>query len=60
LEVNEIETKETVDRTLHKVVSYEPADYPQEDGLIVMRLKRGFLWRGKLIRPEEVIARRYG
>jgi molecular chaperone GrpE (heat shock protein) len=60
LEVKEIEPKEKTDRELHRVVSYEPADYPEEDGVIVMRIKRGFSWRGKLIRPEEVIAKRYG
>jgi molecular chaperone GrpE (heat shock protein) len=59
LEVKEIEPKDTVDRTLHRVVSFEPADYPEEDGRIVMRVRRGFLWRGKLIRPEEVIAKRF-
>ncbi|HET9418280.1 MAG TPA: nucleotide exchange factor GrpE [Chthoniobacterales bacterium] len=59
LEVREIEPKETVDRALHRVVSFEPADYPEEDGRIVMRVRRGFLWRGKLIRPEEVIAKRF-
>jgi molecular chaperone GrpE (heat shock protein) len=59
-EVKEIEPRETVDRSLHKVISYEPANYPEEDGCIVMRVKRGFMWRGKLIRPEEVIAKRYG
>lgn len=59
-EVNEIEPKESVDRSLHRVISYEPADYAEEDGRIVMRVKRGFLWRGKLIRPEEVIAKRFG
>lgn len=59
-EVKEIEPRETVDRSLHKVVSFEPANFPEEDGCIVMRVKRGFLWRGKLIRPEEVIAKRYG
>jgi molecular chaperone GrpE (heat shock protein) len=58
-EVNEIEARDMVDRTLHRVVSYEPADFPEEDGQIVARVKRGFLWRGKLIRPEEVIAKRY-
>jgi molecular chaperone GrpE (heat shock protein) len=60
LEVKEIEPKERIDRELHRVVSYEPADYPEDDGVIVMRIKRGFFWRGKLIRPEEVIAKRYG
>jgi molecular chaperone GrpE (heat shock protein) len=59
-EVKEIEARETVDRAFHKVVSFEPADYPEEEGRIVMRVKRGFFWRGKLIRPEEVIAKRFG
>lgn len=58
-EVKEIEPKEMVDRALHKVVNYEPADYAEEDGRIVMRVRRGFFWRGKLIRPEEVIAKRF-
>jgi molecular chaperone GrpE (heat shock protein) len=59
LEVKEIEPKEHIDRALHRVVSFEPADYPEEDGRIIMRVRRGFLWRGKLIRPEEVIAKRF-
>jgi molecular chaperone GrpE (heat shock protein) len=59
-EVHEIEARETVDRAFHRVINFEPADFPEEDGTIVMRVKRGFVWRGKLIRPEEVIAKRYG
>jgi molecular chaperone GrpE (heat shock protein) len=59
-EVKEIEAKERVDRSYHKILSYEPADLPEEDGRIVMRVKRGFVWRGKLLRPEEVIAKRFG
>jgi len=59
-DVKEVESVEKIDRTAHKVVSYEPADYAEDDGRIVMRLKRGFMWRGNLIRPEEVIAKRYG
>jgi molecular chaperone GrpE (heat shock protein) len=58
-EVKEIEPKDVVDRTIHKVLSYEPADYAEEEGRIVMRVRRGFVWRGKLIRPEEVIAKRF-
>jgi molecular chaperone GrpE (heat shock protein) len=57
-DVKEIEPRERVDRACHRVISYEPADFPEEDGAIVMRVKRGFVWRGKLIRPEEVIAKR--
>ena len=59
-EVKEIEPKEFLDRSIHRVVSYEPADFAEDEGRIVMRVKRGFLWRGKLIRPEEVIAKRLG
>jgi molecular chaperone GrpE (heat shock protein) len=58
LEVTEIEPKERVDRALHRVISYEPADFPEEDGQIIMRVKRGFLWRDKVLRPEEVVAKR--
>lgn len=60
MEVSEIEPRETVDRTLHKVISFEPADFAEEDGQIVMRVKRGFLWRDQVLRPEEVVAKRFG
>lgn len=60
LEVKEVETKETFDHTIHRVVCYEPAGCEQEDGQIVARVRRGFIWRGKLIRPEEVIAKKFG
>ena len=59
-EVHEIEAREFVDRALHKVISFEPADFAEEDGRIIMRVRRGFMWRGKLVRPEEVIAKRFG
>ncbi|HEY2124348.1 MAG TPA: nucleotide exchange factor GrpE [Chthoniobacterales bacterium] len=59
-DVKEIEPKENVDRAIHRVVSFEPADFAEEDGRIVMRVRRGFFWRGNLIRPEEVIAKRFG
>ncbi len=59
-EVHEIEPKEFVDRSFHKVISYEPADFAEEDGRVMMRVRRGFVWRGKVVRPEEVIAKRFG
>ena len=59
MEVSEIEPKEKVDRALHRVVSFEPADFVEEDGHIVMRVKRGFLWRDQVLRPEEVVAKRF-
>jgi molecular chaperone GrpE (heat shock protein) len=60
MEVSEIEPRERVDRALHRVVSFEPADFAEEDGLIVMRVKRGFQWRDQVLRPEEVVAKRFG
>jgi molecular chaperone GrpE (heat shock protein) len=60
LEVSEIEPKEIVDRAFHRVVSYEPSDFAEDDGRIVMRVKRGFLWRDHVLRPEEVVAKRFG
>ena len=59
MEVSEIEPKEMVDRAFHRVISFEPADFAEEDGQIVMRVKRGFLWRDKVLRPEEVVAKRF-
>ncbi len=60
LEVTEIEEKETVDRAFHKVVKFEPAATAEEHGRIVSRLKRGFVWHGQVLRPEEVVALRFG
>jgi len=59
MEVSEIEPKEMVDRAVHRVISFEPADFAEEDGQIIMRLKRGFLWRDQVLRPEEVVAKRF-
>ncbi len=59
LEVTEIDLKDTVDRTLHRVMSYEPAETAEEDGRIVKRLKRGFIWQGRVLRAEEVVALRF-
>ena len=60
LEVNEIEPQEMVDRTFHKVMSYEAAERAEDDGRIVRRLKCGFVWREQILRPEEVVALRFG
>ena len=59
-DVKEVETKETFDRAVHRVVCYEPTDCEQEDGQVMARVRRGFIWRGKLIRPEEVIVKKFG
>jgi molecular chaperone GrpE (heat shock protein) len=59
LEVSEVDAKDFVDLSVHKVVSFEPCEFAEDDGRIVMRVKRGFMWRGNVLRPEEVIAKRF-
>jgi molecular chaperone GrpE (heat shock protein) len=58
LEVTEVEPKEFVDLAMHRVVAYEPTGRTEDNGRIVTRVKRGFIWRGNVLRPEEVIALR--
>lgn len=58
LEVTEVEPKEFVDLAMHRVVAYETTEREKDDGRIVTRVKRGFIWRGNVLRPEEVIALR--
>ncbi|MEP6808766.1 MAG: nucleotide exchange factor GrpE [Chthoniobacterales bacterium] len=59
LEVNEIAPQERVDLALHRVMECEPAADAADDGRIVRRLKRGFIWHGQVLRPEEVVASRF-
>jgi molecular chaperone GrpE (heat shock protein) len=59
MDVNPVEAGEFVDRALHRVVSYEPAEFVEDDGRIVLRVKRGFIWRDQVLRPEEVVAKRF-
>ena len=33
---------------------------PEDDGRIVRRLKRGFIWHDKVLRAEEVVMQRFG
>ena len=59
MDVYPIESKEFVDRAMHRVVSYEPAEFVEDDGRIILRVKRGFIWRDQVLRPEEVVAKRF-
>jgi len=59
LDVNEIEEMERVDRALHRVIGVEPTECEEEDGRILRRVKCGYIWRDQVLRPEEVIAKRF-
>ena len=48
-----------LDKKAHRVVSFEQAAAPADDGFVHRSVKPGFLWRDRLIRPEEVVVRRW-
>ncbi|MBS0656683.1 MAG: nucleotide exchange factor GrpE [Verrucomicrobia bacterium] len=61
LDVESFETKPgaELDRQRHRTMSTEPAATEEEDGTVARSLRRGFLWRERVIRPEEVVARKW-
>ena len=48
-----------VDKRTHRIVSFEPAAAEAEDGQVARSTKPGFSWRERIIRPEEIVARRW-
>ena len=48
-----------VDKRTHRIVSFEPAATEAEDGQVARSTKPGFSWRERIIRPEEIVARRW-
>ncbi len=59
MDVDPMEEHERVNPALHRVVTFEPANSTEDDGLIVARVKRGFTWRDQVLRAEEVVAKRF-
>jgi molecular chaperone GrpE (heat shock protein) len=52
-------TGQRLDKVAHRAVKVELADSAQEDGEITESLKSGFMWKDRLLRPEEVTVRKY-
>jgi molecular chaperone GrpE (heat shock protein) len=48
-----------LDKRVHKTMGVEPAPAAREDGQVVRSLKPGFTWRGRMLRPEEVVVQRW-
>ena len=48
-----------VDKRTHRIVAFEPAASEAEDGQVARSTKPGFSWRERIIRPEEIVARRW-
>jgi len=50
---------EKLDKLTQKAVNVEPAANPEEDGMIVRSVRRGFLWKDAVFRPEEVVIKKW-
>lgn len=48
-----------LDMRTQRVTSVEVAGEPGEDGDIVRTLKLGFMWKGRIMRPEEVVIKKW-
>jgi len=48
-----------LDKRSQRAISVEPADEPDEDQQVIKILKRGFLWRERIFRPEEVVIKKW-
>lgn len=47
------------DRERHRAVAVEVADCAEDDGEIVESRKPGFIWRGRVVRHEEVVIKKW-
>ena len=48
-----------LDMVTQRALAVELAEDPAEDGNIVRTLKRGFMWKGRVFRPEEVVMKKW-
>jgi len=48
-----------LDKRSQRAISVEPADDPDQDQQVIKILKRGFNWRERIFRPEEVIIKKW-
>jgi molecular chaperone GrpE (heat shock protein) len=48
-----------LDKRTQRVISVEPAESAEADNDLVRTVKRGFLWKERVVRPEEVVIRKW-
>ena len=48
-----------LDKCNQRAVAVETTDNPDDDTLVVRMVKRGFLWHERVLRPEEVVVKRF-
>jgi molecular chaperone GrpE (heat shock protein) len=48
-----------LDKCKQRAVAVEATDNPDDDTLVVRRIKQGFLWNDRVLRPEEVVIKKW-
>jgi molecular chaperone GrpE (heat shock protein) len=48
-----------LDKHAQRAVALEIAEDPDADSDIVRSVKRGFAWKGRVVRPEEVVIKKW-
>src|SRR5687767_4128775 len=48
-----------LNKRTQRAVSVEVAKDPSEDAMVVRMVKRGFLWKERVVRPEEVVVKKW-
>jgi molecular chaperone GrpE (heat shock protein) len=48
-----------LDKQSQRAVAVEMAEDPDDDGMIIRCVKRGFIWKGRVLRAEEVIIKKW-
>ncbi|MCE9609889.1 MAG: nucleotide exchange factor GrpE [Chthoniobacter sp.] len=60
LEVNVLpEGRGKLDMVTQRAMKVEAAESPEEDGEVARSLKPGFMWKGRVFRPEEVVIKKW-
>lgn len=61
LDVERVDTAtgDPVDKRLHRVIAFEPAPDVAHDARVARGLRPGFAWRGRPLRPAEIVAWRW-
>jgi molecular chaperone GrpE (heat shock protein) len=54
-----VEGQGTLDRAIHRLAQTEPTTDASQDGVIAKVLRCGYRWRGRILRPADVVAYRY-
>jgi molecular chaperone GrpE (heat shock protein) len=61
MEVSKLEasTGQFLDKVHHRAVKVNVADSYEQDGEITESLRAGFMWKGRIVRPEQVTVKKY-